>query len=492
MMRIMALLPRVLMMVGLLCFSGSAQAAPPPPVPETPGLASKLSAMVARPGGLVADDVAQRAVKTSFTLEQRRHEVAAAIASTNQALIAYLPRLSLLARYARLSNITAPLVGDVAVPPPGTPTGVIAPGTPLINFPIQFPVLLNQTTLQATLTVPLLDYVLRAPALNAAARASHDSAKKTEGATRLQVGTDARVAYYGWARARLSAVVADLAVAQARGHHEVTRRLFEAGAASKADTMRVEAQLASAELFAERSHNQEIVLEEQVRIAMHDEGRHHYEIGEDLNVDLQAINQEPLRGLYEEAWTNRLEPAALKDAERALHSQSHAALGAALPRVDAFGDLVDANPNQRFFPFQDKFDFTWDVGLQLTWTPNDTATNVFAAKNAEQRAQATASQIAALKDQLRLEVVQAYQATREADFAVQATARGLDAAEESYRVRRELFTHGRSTSFELTDAETDLTQARLSAIGARIDQRITRARLRHSLGRDVSDGGISK
>jgi outer membrane protein TolC len=106
----------------------------------------------------------------------------------------------------------------------------------------------------------------------------------------------------------------------------------------------------------------------------------------------------------------------------------------------------------------------------------------------EQRAKAaqTAAQRDALKDSIRGEVEDAFQSLRAAESALASTARGLDAAEESYRVRRELFQHGRATSVELTDAETELTQARLDAISARIDHREARVRLDHATGRDVA------
>jgi outer membrane protein TolC len=470
------------LLVGLATLGAGGQG------PEAPVLATRLSAMVGRPAGLLAEEVAARAVDTSFTLKQRREEVRAAIAAANQALVGYLPRLTLSARYARLSDLSAPSLGTVAAPPPNLSPGLIPAGTPLFAVPIEFPVVLNQTTLQATLAVPLLDYVLRLPALQRAALATRDAARQTERATRLQIATDARVAYYGWARARLSVVVAEQAVAQARGHRDASRKLFDAGSTSKADTMRVEAQLASSELFFERARNLETVLEEQLRVAMHDRSNAHYEIGEDLREDLPALWAEPLPGLIEEAWAHRIEPKTLKESIRAQQAQASAARGAALPRLDAFGDVLDADPNPRFFPYHDAFDFTWDVGLSLSWTPNDSATNALGARGADARAHALEAQLEALHDALHTEVVQAYEAVREADFAVQTTSRGLDAAEESYRVRKELFLHGRSTSFELTDAETDLTQARLASIGARIDQRITRARLKHALGRDVAEG----
>ena len=61
-------------------------------------------------------------------------------------------------------------------------------------------------------------------------------------------------------------------------------------------------------------------------------------------------------------------------------------------------------------------------------------------------------------------------------------ARGLAAAQESYRARRLLYQNGRATTVELLDAETDLTRARLDALGARIDERVASVRLAYALG----------
>jgi outer membrane protein TolC len=448
-------------------------------------MAAKLSAMVGRAGGLSADQVADRAVQTSFSLKQRGLEVQAAVAGVRQALVAFLPRLTALGRYVRLSGIDPQLLGPVVVAP-GSPVGPVAPGAPLYNTTVPLPVLLDVVTLQATLAIPLSDYLMRIPQSDAAARAARDGARLTERATRLQVAADARVAYYSWARARLQAVVAEQALLQAKTHRDAMHHLFEAGSTSKADTMRVEAQVAAAELFLERARDLETVLTEQLRTAMHDDSDTPFEIGEAVGTELPQLALEPLKQLVEEARAHRLEVRALDEARRAQQAQARVLRGAALPRLDAFGDLVEANPNPRFFPQQDSYQLTWDVGVQLSWTPNDTASNGFAAQGGDARALALAAQLGTLRDGLRGEVTQTYEAVREADFAVQSTGRGLEAAEESYRVRRELFQNGRSTSIEMTDAETELTQARLSAVGARIDQRTTRVRLQHALGRDVA------
>ncbi|HZS35297.1 MAG TPA: TolC family protein [Polyangia bacterium] len=448
-------------------------------------LASRLTQLVARPGGLGADDVAALTVGSSFTLRQRRLEAMAAAAGVDQALVAYFPRLTLAARYARLSPIDNAPLGNVVVAP-ASPLGLLPPGAPLANASIAFTSLLNQTSLQATLVVPLSEYVWRIPAAHAAATSNREAARATERAARLQLAADARVGYYQWARARLQVVVAEQALAQAQTHLDAARRLFEAGSASKADVLRVEAQVAASELFATRARNLEAVLEDQLRTAMHDATGRRYEIGEDLQAELAPLAVPPAPALVDEAWARRLELRVLGHAERAARAQATVARSGILPQLALFGDVLAADPNPRFFPQKDSFETTWDAGVQLSWTPNDTASSLFAGRAGDDKAQAAAAQIGALRDALRNEVMQTYEALREADFAVGSTARGLDAAEESYRVRRELFANGRATSIELTDAETDLTQARLAAVGARIDQRIARVRLLHAAGRDTN------
>src|SRR6185295_4520534 len=107
----------------------------------------------------------------------------------------------------------------------------------------------------------------------------------------------------------------------------------------------------------------------------------------------------------------------------------------------------------------------------------------------EARASQLDAQARALADQIQVEVTRALRDVAQADLAVSTTARGLESAEESYRVRRLLFQNGRATSTELLDAETDLTRTRLEALDARIDARVARVRLSYVLGDDIVQPG---
>jgi outer membrane protein TolC len=215
---------------------------------------------------------------------------------------------------------------------------------------------------------------------------------------------------------------------------------------------------------------------------MHDDGRTPFEIGEDLRPARPAEGDAGL----EQAWSNRLELRALSEATEAARASSKAVLAAGLPHLSAFAKLTNANPNSRYFPARDQFDTTWAAGLQITFSPNDIADARAAAREAEAKAAQIDAQRESMKDAIRKEVEDAYRSLRAAESALASTVRGLEAAEESHRVRRELFLQGRATSVELTDAETELTQARLDAIGARIDHREARVRLDHATGRDLA------
>jgi outer membrane protein len=412
---------------------------------------SRLAAAVTPGAGLTADEVARRARATSFDLSAERAEVEAAQAGVDQALAGYIPRVQVTASYTRLSDLE--------------------PG----ESPFQLPVLLDQTAARAQLTIPVSDFLLRVRPSVRSARAGARAADATAAAAGRRVEADARLLYYGWVRARLSTIVAESSVEQARGHLEDARKQLAAGAASRADVLRVESSLAQAELVLVRARHAAEVAEAQVRQAMHDASPEPYRIGEDVF----AASPDPvdLAAATARALGRREELTALDENAAALRGRAQATRAAHYPRIDLFAGAVIANPNQRVFPQEDEFRGSWEAGVQLTWTPTDLPGTSAAARADERRAAALGAQRAAAEDAIRIEVLSAARAVEEAQAAVATTARTVTTAEEAYRVRRALFQNGRATSLELTDAELDLTQARFDAVNARVDLRIARARL---------------
>jgi len=440
-------------------------------------------------GGLTADEAARRAASTSYDVRARAEEVAVAQGSLDQARTKLLPRLSSAARYTRLSPVDDASLGNVVAVGPGVAPGPLPAGTTLSAVPLTFPVYQNQYVLQASLEVPLSDYLFRFPRLLDAAKGNLHAAALLEQATRLSVATEARVSFYRWARAALQANVSAQALAQAQAHLVDARAAQVAGTASKADVLRVESQVASAELQLAHAHTSVVVAEQQLRTVMHDQSTNAYHLGEDLRERPapSALDKGPQAEpeMIRQAVETRLEARALSLSADAARDDAASTRAAALPRLSAVGNTQYARPNSRIFPQKDEFTRTWDVGLQISFSPTD----LFGANAGHRSGMAHGREIdaqrASLADSIGVDVVQSLEALREAETAMSASERGLTAAEESYRVRRLMFRNGRATSVELTDAETELSRAEMDAIGARIDRRIAEVRLVHALGRDA-------
>jgi outer membrane protein TolC len=441
----------------------AARPATKPAAPDDLGAFDReLDALFAS-GGLTADQAASRAAGASPSVRRRVAELEAAIAQTEAAELARVPIVSGKASYTRLSFVDPPMVGGMALAPS----------------------LQNSYVFEGQLVVPLSDYLLRYPDLIGAARLGADAARLNRRSSEVGAGQDARVAYYEWVRARLQVLVAQRQLAQTQRTLEQVRALAEVQRLSKADLMRVESQEAQAEQVVDQLQNLSQLREEQLRLLIGAATGEPLAIGEDIRSEVAAAAGGALDDLMSTAKRQRLEFKALDAGVQAKERQRDAERANLLPRLSAFGTVDYADPNQRVFLSGDEFKLTWQVGAQLTWTLNDT----LIARTSQRRIAAEANELRADRENLergtRLEVLSSQQAVALAQRALATTQKGLAAAEESYRVRRELLNAERATAVELIDAENELTRARIAALNARVDLRVARAQLDHAVGNDA-------
>ncbi len=156
-----------------------------------------------------------------------------------------------------------------------------------------------------------------------------------------------------------------------------------------------------------------------------------------------------------------------------------------LPRLDAFADGLLGNPNPRYFLETQTWNFTWEVGARLSWTINDTFSTIGQVGEAKGRTLQAVARRDEVRDTLRREVADATADAKRAVVFLESSERGLAAAEESLRVRRELFKNGKATSVDLIDAENEATRQRLVRLDAHIGVLAAKVKLDHAVGRDV-------
>jgi outer membrane protein TolC len=456
---------------------------------------------------MTLEEVAKLAAASQPSVRVRQAELRAAAAKVDQALISYFPRLTLGASYTRSSNIensfAVPGTAGISLTAPGRLGTGPCPGDPgkvcvldAASQPVEgrvgeglkleFPAFANAYSLVASLSLPVSDWVLRmSKGLSAAAHGQR--AKKLQVlAEQLQVAADAKILFLNWVRAKGQVIVAREAVAQSRAHVDDAKRLHQVGFLSRADVLRLEAQVASAEQLRSEAEAFEVIADQQIRLALAIPASQPLEIGVDVMSDAAlAAPLEPLATLQRRALERRLEIRALDETQHALKESEDVTSAGYMPRVDIFANGTLANPNPRIFPQKQEWDFTWDAGVRLTWNVNETFITAPAVAEAKAHTSIVVEQRAQLRNGLLLEVTAAYTEMARAASNIEAASRGLAAAEESRSVRTQIFKNGKATSAELIDAETEVTRGRLRRLDAHVGLLVAKTRLDHATGRDV-------
>jgi outer membrane protein TolC len=439
------------------------------PVDDMTAFEKDLDALFVH-GGLTAEQAAARAGSVSPTVHRRNAELEASIAGSAAAELALIPQVSGKLVYQRLSFISPFLLPN--------------PINPMMPFKIAF--LQNSYDAQANLGVPISDYVVRFPKLVDAAHLGEEASRVNQKSAEVSAGQDARVAYYEWVRAKLQVLIAQRQLVQVQTTLTQMRALADAQRLSKAELLRVESQEAEAEQTLDQLQNLSSLREEQLRLLIGAREDEPLAVGEDIRTEIAAPPPGALDDLVGRALHKRLEFRALDVGIAAKDKQREAELANELPKLSAFGTVEDARPNPRVFPQTDTFKFTWLLGVQMTWSLNDN----LIARTTQHRLLAEADELRADRENLlhgtRIEVLSAQQAVQIALHTLATSQKGLTAAEEGYRVRKELLDAQRATAVELVDAETDLTRARIAALNARVDLREAMSQLAHALGDDTS------
>jgi outer membrane protein len=487
---------------GFAPSAGAQETHAPPVISVTPEPIPNDLLRVAE-GGLTSAQVGQRAAQTSYNAKAQGEALRSAAARVDEAWAGFLPRLSGVASYTRLSNFTPP---TFAAPPasafPAFPSGILPGGATLSSkqqgllngyfgdvfqtafSAFKFPVIVDNWLLQATLNVPISDYFLRLTQNYSAATHSRDAARFDEIAARANSAADGRVAFYTWLGARAAVIVAVQALNDQKSHLVLAKNLFDAGQASKSDVLRAGTNVTSAELQVVHARNLADLADKQMRVAMHARDEEVFGPGESLEINPPPISGN-VRSFIDEALSSRMEVKSIDANAESARQQAKAAFAGELPVVSGVADAIYADPNTRLIPPTQEWFPTWDAGVRITWSPNDTIVGRSNVADLKAHASQLEAQKGTLRDNIEIEVTQAFQNAKESDVSLSSAKTELESAEEAYRVTKELFNNGRATSTTLTDSETELTRARLDLLTAQVNARTARVRLDHAAGRDV-------
>lgn len=409
------------------------------------------------------EEAQTRAIAASHRLAEARAREAAAQGAIAVRQVADRPIVALSAGYTRTNHVL-----EFVVPSPTGAPRVLYPDVPdnyRTRVDLHWPIYTGGRT----------DALERAARAEAAAAAADVEAAQAD--LRLEVAR----AFWALVTARATVTVLDGSLARAQAHLNDVRQRLAAGLVPPNEVASAEAQQSRQRMLLIEARNQrDISSADLARL-----------VGADLlqpiepaaALDGAAAEARPLDTLVAEARTMRDERRALERRIELSEYQRAAAERGRRPSVAVTGGVDYARPNPRIFPRADRWDDSWDAGVNVSWslwdggrTRAETALAVSVTAAARQR-------LAEFDSLVALEVRQRLLEIDSGRAAITAAGDAVRAATEARRVVAERYQAGVVTQTEILDADVALLQAELDRTRAMAALRFAEARLARAIGR---------
>jgi outer membrane protein TolC len=426
-------------------------------------VAAPVSAQDAPVVRLTLEEARARALETSHRLaEARAHEtVAQAVVAARQA--ADRPSVTTAAGYTRTNH-----VDEFFVPGPFGLPRLIYPDVPdniRTRLDLQWPIYTGGRT----------------DALEASARAEAGAAAADVDTARADLRLEVSRAFWAVVTARAAVAVVEQALQRAAVNVADARQRLNAGLVPPNEVASAEAQQARQRMLLVEAVNQRDVASADLARLVG--------LGPDQGVEPVAELERPVAAgqtfdaLAREGLAQRPERKALELRISAADLQKAAAAAGRKPVISVAGGVDYARPNPKIFPRADRWDDSWDAGVNLTWSLWDggrVAADVAQAAGAvtvvRERLREFDSVLAVEVRQRSLEISSGTASVAAADEAVRA-------ATEARRVVGERYRAGVIAQSDVLEAELALLQSQLDRTRALASVRLAEARLERAVGR---------
>jgi len=415
---------------------------------------------------LTVEECVRLGLQNNRSLRTAQLKANQAEARQDEAFSALLPSLKAAAGYTRVSDVP-----DFTVTIPLRPY----PATMTLSQAV-----LNNYQAKLSLQQPLFagnrltsNYSLQ--------RSSAMAARQEAQARRGELALEIKAAYWNLYQAHQVAAVVDDNIRQVEAHLRDVENLAKQGMATDNDQLKVQLQLSNARLMRIDAANAIRVAE----IGLNNLTGRPLESAVMLASAVDTAQQEsaPLAVLQQQALAARPELKAMQGRVTAGNAGVTAAQAGWYPQVFGTASYTYAQPNQRIFPPQDRFDASWDVGVALSvdvWNWKTTAHQVAQAKALRSQAEEALAQA---RDGVMMDVDIAYLDLQKCREKIEVTRTGVAQATENFRTTDERFKNGLATNTDLLDAENLLLQAELNHTRALVEQQIARARMEKAVGK---------
>jgi len=299
-----------------------------------------------------------------------------------------------------------------------------------------------------------------------------DSSRQDLGSVETEVVFGVKQAYYTLLQAEKNQEVAIETVSQFQHHLDQAKGFFEVGTKPKFDVTKAEVDLSNAILNRIRAENALRIARVNLNNAMGIPDAPEFAIDDTL---LQQQYSADLRSALEKAYAGRPDlQSAMKQVEAADQSINLAHKG--------YYPYLTGNAGYGFrgedFPLSEG----WSVGAMVNVPVFNGLQTRYQVEEAKANLDVVKANEQSLRQQIRLEVEQAFSNLKEAEERTVAAQVAVRQAEENVELANGRYAAGVGNPIEVTDALVSLSNARTTHIAALTDARIARAGLEKAMG----------
>jgi outer membrane protein len=312
-----------------------------------------------------------------------------------------------------------------------------------------------------------------------ASRLGVDVARSEETKAVQDLVQEVKIAYFNILKASRILNVAKQSLELLKAHRDTAQAFYDAGVIPKNDLLYAEVELANGRQFLVRAENGVEMAKSKFNTVLRREINAPVEIEDVLNeqpfeTTLDACIAAALENRPEiRSYALRLEQAkSLVKMARSEYYPNVAVVG----NYARYGDT----PGLAGSPYKDQENwYIMAVANWNFWEWGKTKNRVDAGLSRENQA---ADILTNIRDQISLEVKDAFLLLHEAEKQVQVSKKAIEQAEENFRINTERYREQVGTSTDVIDAQTLLTKVRSDHDNALGDYSISRARLERAMG----------
>ncbi|MCI0472115.1 MAG: TolC family protein [Ignavibacteria bacterium] len=340
------------------------------------------------------------------------------------------------------------------------------------------PSILNNYSMRLTLSQPLFTGFRLASNVEVS-EYNYRVVEKDYQKDKNQLIMDTKIAFFNYVKAREVKKTIEKSIEQVAVRVNDIKNLYENGLATYNDLLKVKVQLSNFEILNLDATNNIsnsmyylntiMGLPVSTNLVVRD------------SVRLFIFDIPKLEDLINQSRQNRSDIKSLEFRIKSGESGIRSARSGWFPQLSFNANYLYANPNSRYFPAQNAFKGSWDIGLTLTYDLWNWRLTTYQTRQAESNVEQTKLTKEFLESTVELEVNQNYSTYKSSVERLRLTKETVEQAEENYRVTFEKYKSGLILNLEVVDAETSLLLARINYYNSMADYYISVARLEKAI-----------